>query len=140
MVTENDQDPAPGPVPVLSLTGAARPCGPVVALVDGIIEIRAGEVHALVSEDDAGKSTIGISVIDQGPTPFPDLTVSANIFIGRQPKGALGPLDRARRRQDARDLFAQLSVPIDPYGTCSVQLAIGNTTSRVNFGRPGCLG
>lgn len=133
--------------PVLSLRGAAKTFGPVVALADGTIEILPGEIHALVGENGAGKSTLvkilaglyhpdagefrvsgapvafrtvadskaaGIAVIYQEPTLFPDLTVAENIFIGRQPKGALGLISRARMRQDARDLFSQLGVPIDP--------------------------
>jgi len=45
-------------VPALALVGAAMTFGPVVALADGTIEIRAGEIHGLVGENGAGKSTL----------------------------------------------------------------------------------
>ena len=131
----------------LALHGAVKTFGPVVALAEGTIEIRKGEIHALVGENGAGKSTMvkilagvyhpdagrfevqgrpaafrsvaaskeaGISVIYQEPTLFPDLTVAENIFIGRQPRGALGLISKSRMRQDAHELFEQLGVPIDP--------------------------
>ena len=131
----------------LSLTGASKTFGPVVALADGTIDIRPGEIHALVGENGAGKSTLvkilaglyvpdggdfkvdgqsvafktpadskaaGISVIYQEPTLFPDLTVAENIFIGRQPTGRGGLINRREMRRQARELFATLGVPIDP--------------------------
>ncbi|MGV8907976.1 MAG: sugar ABC transporter ATP-binding protein [Propionicimonas sp.] len=141
--------PAPAALPesLIRLTGAAKTFGPVVALADGMVDIRPGEIHGLVGENGAGKTTVvkilagvyhldagqflvngkpvafrnvadskaaGLSVIYQEPTLFPDLTVAENIFVGRQPKGRAGLIDRAAMRADARALFETLGVPIDP--------------------------
>jgi rhamnose transport system ATP-binding protein len=47
-----------GAVPVLALRHAAKSFGAVRAVIDGTIELFAGEAHALVGENGAGKSTI----------------------------------------------------------------------------------
>ncbi|MBI5161506.1 MAG: sugar ABC transporter ATP-binding protein [Micrococcales bacterium] len=62
----------------------------------------------------ADSKAAGISVIYQEPTLFPDLTVAENIFVGRQPRGRFGLIDRAAMRTEARALFERLGVPIDP--------------------------
>jgi rhamnose transport system ATP-binding protein len=146
MGTSMSITPAAGPA-ILELRDVAKSFGPVVALANGTIELIAGEIHALVGENGAGKSTMvktiagiyqpdtgtiwmrgeavrfrdaaaskaaGISVIYQEPTLFPDLTVAENIFIGRQPRGKFGLIDRQEMRNQASALFAQLGVPIDP--------------------------
>ncbi|MDD9348443.1 sugar ABC transporter ATP-binding protein, partial [Mumia sp.] len=56
----------------------------------------------------------GIAVIYQEPTLFPDLSVTENIFMGRQPRSRFGSIDRKAMDTEARALFARLGVAIDP--------------------------
>jgi rhamnose transport system ATP-binding protein len=66
------------------------------------------DFHSTAAAKDAG-----IAVIYQEPTLFPDLSVTENIFIGRQYYKNFG-LDRARMRREARALTERLGVPLDP--------------------------
>lgn len=56
----------------------------------------------------------GIAVIYQEPTLFPDLSVTENIFMGRQPTDRLGRIDRKAMRAETMEIFGRLSVSIDP--------------------------
>ncbi|WP_245681069.1 sugar ABC transporter ATP-binding protein [Glycomyces harbinensis] len=64
--------------------------------------------------DTAAAMAAGIAVIYQEPALFGDLTVAENLFIGRQPKGRFGFIDRAAMNRRAAALFARLGVPMDP--------------------------
>ncbi len=56
----------------------------------------------------------GIAVIYQEPTLFPDLSVTENIFMGRQPLATGRRIDRAAMYAEAEALFTRLGVHIDP--------------------------
>ncbi|GAA2259876.1 sugar ABC transporter ATP-binding protein [Glycomyces scopariae] len=86
------------------LAGLHRPDAGTVAL-DG---------EPVAFADTAAAMDAGIAVIYQEPALFGDLTVAENLFIGRQPKGRFGLIDRAAMRRDAAALFARLGVPLDP--------------------------
>jgi rhamnose transport system ATP-binding protein len=90
----------------------------LVKIVAGLYQRDAGELLLDgVSVDftsTAQAKDAGIAVIYQEPTLFPDLSVTENIFMGRQPRGALGVIDRRAMKAEALALFERLGVRIDP--------------------------
>jgi ribose transport system ATP-binding protein len=56
----------------------------------------------------------GISIIHQELNLVGDLSVAANIFLGRELRTPLGFLDERRMEREAETLFASLECPIDP--------------------------
>ncbi|MFO0957441.1 MAG: sugar ABC transporter ATP-binding protein [Isosphaeraceae bacterium] len=56
----------------------------------------------------------GIRIIYQELNLVPDLTVAANIFLGRERKGPLGLLDDRGMEREAARLFDRLGAPISP--------------------------
>ncbi|MEV6110578.1 sugar ABC transporter ATP-binding protein [Streptomyces sp. NPDC051940] len=56
----------------------------------------------------------GIAVIYQEPTLFPDLSIAENIFMGRQPRRALGRIDHRKMHEATAALMRRLGVDLDP--------------------------
>src|SRR5271169_3449915 len=99
------------------------------------LEIRRGEVHALVGENGAGKSTLmkilagqleadsgsvefhgarGVAMIHQELMTFPDLTVAENICMGQEPSGWFpGTVDRQAAQREAAALLTRLGSKLD---------------------------
>ncbi|GAA3151206.1 sugar ABC transporter ATP-binding protein [Nonomuraea salmonea] len=71
-----------------------------------------GKELALSGPADA--QAAGIAVIYQEPTLFPDLSVSENIFMSRQPLRGLRRIDAKAMRAATSELFARLGVGLDP--------------------------
>jgi len=90
----------------------------LVKIMAGLYQRDAGEFRLEGESVDftstAQAKDAGIAVIYQEPTLFPDLSVTENIFMGRQPRGALGVIDRRAMRAEALGLFERLGVRIDP--------------------------
>ena len=62
----------------------------------------------------AEAKSAGVAVIYQEPTLFPDLSVTENVFMGRQPLGRFGRIDKAAMRAEVISLMTRLGVRIDP--------------------------
>ena len=90
----------------------------LVKIIAGLYQRDAGEFElagaAVDFRSTAESKAAGIAVIYQEPTLFPDLSVTENIFMGRQPTLSLGRIDRKRMREEALGLFSRLGVRIDP--------------------------
>nr|WP_300144270.1 sugar ABC transporter ATP-binding protein [Propionicimonas sp.] len=57
---------------------------------------------------------LGISMIHQELSPVPEMTVAENIWLGREPKGALGLISRTEMKRATRELFDKWEIGINP--------------------------
>jgi ribose transport system ATP-binding protein len=129
--------PVSSPV-LLQMRGVRKAFPGVLALDDVSFELRRGEVHALLGENGAGKSSrrdggdvlldgtpvsldspreaqeLGISTIYQEFNLVPHLSAAENIYLGREPAIGAGIIDGRRMVSGAKSLLHSLGTPIDP--------------------------
>jgi rhamnose transport system ATP-binding protein len=90
----------------------------LVKIVAGVHRRDAGTFRLQGEDVDFGSTAeskaAGIAVIYQEPTLFPDLSVTENIFMGRQPLRSGRRIDRPAMYAEARSLFTRLGVDLDP--------------------------
>src|SRR4051794_38192122 len=90
----------------------------LVKIVAGVHQRDAGTFRFQGDDADfattAAAKDAGIAVIYQEPTLFPDLSVTENIFMGRQPLRSGRRVDRAAMYAEAEALFTRLGVHLDP--------------------------
>ncbi|NRQ48219.1 sugar ABC transporter ATP-binding protein [Aeromicrobium stalagmiti] len=90
----------------------------LVKIIAGLYQRDAGEFllhgESVDFSSTAASKDAGIAVIYQEPTLFPDLSVTENLFMGRQPLGAGRRIDRKAMHAEALSLFQRLGVNLDP--------------------------
>ncbi len=86
------------------LTGALQPDS-------GTIELRGRPVRI---PDPGTAQRLGIAIIHQELTVLPELSVAENVFLGREPTGPLGLVDRSRLYRQTQELLERLDIPLDP--------------------------
>ncbi len=90
----------------------------LVKIVAGLYRRDAGDFRFRGDDVDFGSTAeskdAGIAVIYQEPTLFPDLSVTENIFMGRQLLGRGRRIDKAAMHAEATAIFTRLGVKLDP--------------------------
>lgn len=129
--------------PILSLSGVSKSYGAVRALSGVGFSVARGEVHAILGENGAGKSTTlkvingevepdegeicmagratsaaeraegDIAMVHQELAVFPNMSVAENIFVGRMPRRG-GRIDFSRMRTRASELLDLFGLSLDP--------------------------
>jgi inositol transport system ATP-binding protein len=69
---------------------------------------------------------LGISMIHQELSPIPYMTVAENIFLGREPLGRFGLIDKRKLNADTKALLDRLEIDINP-ATLMKNLSVANT-------------
>jgi inositol transport system ATP-binding protein len=68
---------------------------------------------------------LGISMIHQELSPIPHMTVAENIFLGREPLGKFGLIDKRKLNSDTKVLLDRLEIDINP-ATLMKNLSVAN--------------
>ncbi len=88
----------------------------------GVLEVDGRDTRFTGTRD---AERAGIAIIHQELALVEDLPVAANVFLGRERRGALGLLDDRSMAQECATLFSQLDCAVDP-GDRTGNLRVGD--------------
>lgn len=86
----------------------------VYPITSGSIEIEGRPVEI---RDTTDAERAGIGMVFQEFSLIPSMTVAQNIFLNRERRGVLGLIDDRAAQREARRIFEQLGVSVDPAAT-----------------------
>ncbi len=87
-------------------------------LLSGVQSPSGGEIRiggeALRFADPAAAQECGIATVHQELSLVPQLSVARNVFLGREPRGGFGLVDRRRLRERTDALLRRFNLKLDP--------------------------
>ncbi|GIE33670.1 sugar ABC transporter ATP-binding protein [Actinoplanes italicus] len=89
----------------------------LIKVLTGVYQPDRGEIHyqgqprSFAAPMDAQRA--GISTIYQEVNLIPLMSVAQNLFLGREPRNAVGMIDRGRMEREAREILAEYGVTAD---------------------------
>ena len=115
--------PEPASPPLLRMTGITKRFPGVLALDDVALEVRAGEIHALVGENGAGKSTL-LKILAGAQAPD-----AGTIALAGEPVTLTSPLEAQRR--GIVTIYQEFNLV--PNQTIAENVFIGREPGRAGF-------
>jgi inositol transport system ATP-binding protein len=102
----------------------------LMKILDGIYSPDTGQITFLgqpVTIDNTQTALkLGISMIHQELSPIPYMTVAENIFLGREPLGRFGLIDKRKLNADTKALLNRLEIDVNP-ASIMKDLSVANT-------------
>ena len=102
----------------------------LMKILDGIYAPDSGQItfqgKAVTVDSTHTALKLGISMIHQELSPIPYMTVAENIFLGREPLGRFGLIDRRKLNADTKALLTRLEININPTSLMK-DLSVANT-------------
>jgi inositol transport system ATP-binding protein len=102
----------------------------LMKILDGIYTPDSGQItfqgQPVTIDSTHAALKLGISMIHQELSPVPYMTVAENIFLGREPLGRFGMIDKRKLNADTKALLNRLEININPT-TLMKDLSVANT-------------